>query len=140
AYSRFVVRNDSTSSTMKKKRAGRSGFLQIRTLIAVVFCWGSVVLAMLSFAPPVANRDSRHEPLGRLQRYMPVPGGDPDDMNRMEEEWNNRLTYPTGIFNPVWLRQAAAADSLISRAIPAGVPLKNLDRANGPLALNSSGF
>ena len=37
---------------------------------------------------------------------MPVRGGEPDDLNRMEEEWNNRLTYPTGIFNPAWLRLA----------------------------------
>ena len=63
---------------------------------------------------------------------MPVPGGergDADELNRLEEEWNNRLTYPTGVFDPAWLRLAARADSLITRAIPAGVPLNNLNLA-----------
>src|SRR4029077_21221291 len=65
--------------------------------------------------------------------------------NRMEEEWNNRITYPTGVFDPAWIRQAVAQDSLIQRAIPGGVPFKNPVDINGiesvsPLALTSSGF
>src|SRR6202011_5219903 len=80
---------------------------------------------------------------------MPVPGGkrgEASDLSRMEEEWNNRLTYPTGLFNPAWLRAAAAQDSLLQRAIPAGIPFKSASvgkSARGllsPLALSSSGF
>ena len=126
---------------MNKKRASRPAFLKIRASIALALLVSAACLAMFSFAPPGvfpvktgrADREQR-------QRYMPIRGGEPDDLNRMEEEWNNRLTYPTGIFNPAWLRLAAASDSLITRAIPAGVPLKNLDRLNSPLALSSSGF
>src|SRR5206468_4434578 len=49
------------------------------------------------------------------------------------------LTYPTGIFNPAWLRLAAAKDALIPHAIPAGLPL-NLKNTASPLALTTSGF
>jgi hypothetical protein len=58
----------------------------------------------------------------------------------MEVEWNNRLTYPTGLFNPLWLRLAAAQDALIPRGIPLGVPAKNLNRADAPLALSATSF
>ena len=53
-------------------------------------------------------------------RYMPVTGGEPDDLDRLETEWNNRLTYPTGLFDPAWVRLAAAADARITRAVPFG--------------------
>src|SRR5437667_4705878 len=76
----------------------------------------------------------------RLERYMPVPDGEPDGLDRMEEEWNNRLTYPTGIFNPLWVRLAAAQDALIPRTIPLGIPLKNLNQSTSALALNADSF
>src|SRR6266480_4528907 len=126
---------------MKINRAGRFGFLQIRALVAVALFGVAICLAKFSFAPPqTTNNEREHEEMDRLGRYMPVPGGDADDMSRMEEEWNNRLTYPTGIFDPLWVRLAAAKDALIQRAIPLGIPLKNLNQANAPLALDPSGF
>jgi hypothetical protein len=71
---------------------------------------------------------------------MPVPGGKVDDLDRMEVEWNNRLTYPTGLFNPAWLRLAAAQDALIPRGIPLGITPKNLNQSNGALALDPNHF
>src|SRR6202011_2276725 len=124
-----------------KKKPGRAGFLQIRALVAVALFGVAICLAKFSFAPPRAANDQRErDEVDRLGRYMPVPGGTADDLNRMEEEWNNRLTYPTGTFNPTWLRVAALQDSAITRAIPAGVPVKSADLVNSPLALSSSGF
>src|ERR1700731_1278776 len=124
-----------------KKKPGRSGFLQIRASVAVVLFGVAICLAKFSFAPPQAfTHQPRHADGEQRQRYMPVPGGTADDLNRMEEEWNNRLTYPTGTFNPAWLRVAALQDSAITRAIPAGVPVKSADLVNSPLALSSSGF
>ena len=124
-----------------KKKPGRSGFLQIRASVAVVLFGVAICLAKFSFAPPQAfTHQTRHADREQRQRYMPVRGGEPDDLNRMEEEWNNRLTYPTGTFNPAWLRVAALQDSAITRAIPAGVPVKSADLVNSPLALSSSGF
>jgi hypothetical protein len=125
---------------VKTKRAGQSGFFNVRALVAFVLCLAGVVLAMFSFTPLEGNRRGGHGSAEGLQRYMPVPGGHPDDLNRMEEEWNNRLTYPTGIFDPAWVRAAAIQDSLITRAVPAGVPLKNRIKTATPLALNSNSF
>src|SRR3984893_11914636 len=122
---------------MQSKSASQSGFFNLRVLLALALCSVGALLAAISVAPPV--QEGRKSTV-RLERDMPVPGGEPDDLNRMEEEWNNRLTYPTGTYNPAWLRLASTADSLITRAVPAGVPLKNLDRVNSPLALSSSGF
>jgi hypothetical protein len=134
---------------MKNPRTGRPGFLQFRALTAILLFGAAICLAKFSFAPPriVNGERGEHGDIGRL-RYMPVPGrerGDADELNRMEEEWNNRLTYPTGIFNPAWLRIAAEADSLITRAIPSGIPFETsaaagVARAISPLALSSSGF
>ena len=101
-------------------------------------------MAIGSFAPPVGHPDGANSQGGRdiakLQHYMPVPGGKADDLDRMEQEWNNRLTYPTGLFNPQWLRLAAAQDALISRAVPLGLPLSKSALAASPLALSTSSF
>src|SRR3982751_2972993 len=108
---------------MKIKRARRFGFLQIRALMALALFGGAICLAKFSLAPPRATKsEPERNELDHLNRYMPVPGGDADDLNRMEEEWNNRLTYPTGLFNPAWVRSAMVQDSAIRSAIPAGLP------------------
>ena len=107
-----------------KKKPGQSGFLQIRALFALALFGSAIVLAKFSFAPPGAtNGEREREKMDDLGRYMPIPGGTADDLNRLEEEWNNRLTYPTGIFSPAWVRLAAVQDAAITKAIPAGVPL-----------------
>src|SRR4030095_8811875 len=56
----------------------------------------------------------------KRERYMPVAGEKGEDLNQMELEWHNRLTYPTGHFNPAWMRRAAADHARIKRAIPLG--------------------
>jgi hypothetical protein len=38
----------------------------------------------------------------------------------MDTYWNDRLTYPTGHFNPAWLRAANRQDSHIATRRPAG--------------------
>src|SRR5437773_7137509 len=107
---------------MKIKLAGRFGFLQIRALVAILLLCAAIGLAKFSLAPlPTGNGERERADVDRSP-YMPVPDGDADDLNRMEEEWNNRLTYPTGIFNPAWMRLAAVQDTLVQRAVPAGIP------------------
>ena len=71
---------------------------------------------------------------------MPVPGGETDDLNRLEEEWNNRLTYPTGLFNPLWVRLALAEDALVPRKLPLGIHAPGLNRADAAVAMNPSAF
>src|SRR5438105_3381784 len=114
-----------TILTMKTCKFWSSGFFIPRLLLAITLCFSGVALAMFSLTPPSLLTD-RVAAVGkaspRLQRDMPIPGkerGDADQLNRMEAEWNNRLTYPTGIFDPAWLQAAALQDSLIQRAIPA---------------------
>ena len=120
---------------MKKKSPFQPGNFITRAIIALVLCSASALLATFSFAP-----QDRHPTTALAARYMPVPEGKADDLDRMEAEWHNRLTYPTGIFNPLWLRLAAAQDALVPRAIPLGIPIEGLDRPNAPLALSPSGF
>src|SRR6266542_330123 len=54
-------------------------------------------------APPFSPSGEQREHLGMLDAY-----------------WNDRLTYPTGRFNPAWLRKAARQDSRIASRAPAG--------------------
>ena len=51
--------------------------------------------------------------------YLPVPGGERGEhFAAMDAYWNDRLTYPTGRFNPAWLRQAARQDKRIVSRVP----------------------
>jgi hypothetical protein len=70
---------------------------------------------------------------------MPIPGGEADDLDRLEAEWNNRLTYPTGVFDPAWVRAAATVDKTISRSIPFGTRA-TLQLPNAPAALDPTNF
>lgn len=74
-------------------------------------------------------------------RDMPTLGGGYDDLNRLEIEWHNRLTYPTGRFRPEWVRAAAEQDRQVSRQVPLGG--RTLNRANGQVSgfsLNPNSF
>ena len=43
-----------------------------------------------------------------------------DDLLKMAEYWQQRVTYPTGNYDPAWLLKAAAQDKLISSQVPGG--------------------
>jgi hypothetical protein len=53
-------------------------------------------------------------------RYTATPDGEADSVGQLERYWNDRITYPTGHFNPAWLRQAAAQANKIPSRTPAG--------------------
>src|SRR5437867_4214377 len=125
---------------MKKNRASQSGVFNPRVLLAFALCSVGLLLPAISFAPLAPVGQDGRMSTGRLERYMPIPGGQPDQLDRMEVEWNNRLTYPTGLFNPALVRLAAAKDALISRGIPACLQSTKLNRSNSPLALSSNSF
>src|SRR6266513_959393 len=116
---------------MKKNPRSQSGSFIPRIVVAFALCSAGVLLAAISFAPQlmgptVPAAGTKASSVSQPPRYMPVPGGEPDDLDRMETEWNNRLTYPTGLFDPAWVRQAAAQDALLMRSVPAGLPANNL--------------
>jgi hypothetical protein len=73
------------------------------------------------------------------------------NLNELEQFWNDRLTYPTGIFNPAWVRAAAAQHSNMQVSTPAGsfarlsdwkrlTGLKGTSGSTVPLSLSTSGF
>jgi hypothetical protein len=132
---------------MKKNHSHRRGVFNPRALLAFVLCSAGFVLAVSGFTgmglqlvgPKASSSRDKNSEIDERPRYMPVPGGKADDLNRLEEYWHNRLTYPTGRFDPSWVRQAAAQDARISRGIPFGVQ-ENLNQGDGALALNPNAF
>ena len=59
-------------------------------------------------------------------------------LEQLEQYWHDRLTYPTGRFDPAWVRAAVAQHERMATGVPAGQHLK-LDRAN-PNALSTTNF
>ena len=127
---------------MKKTSPTQSGFSKQRLVLGLAFCSISGILAFLAFAGvPSALVKSADSSTDDIPRYMPVPGEKADDLARIEMAWHDRLTYPTGRFDPAWVRQAAAQDALISRELPLGIKVENLVDSNGaPLVLNPNAF
>ena len=120
------------------------GFFNLRALIGFTLCFVGVALALFArFSPltdhvslPSATKASRPLP------YMPAPGQKPEteaaDLGRLEQFWNDRLTYPTGRFDPKWLRVAAAQHARLPLGVPAGVPA--VLNPLSPLSLTTTGF
>src|SRR6266481_6256404 len=121
---------------MKKNSCTHSAFFNLRLLISLLFSFSGGLLAL--FGSGVFSSSEAERPA----RYMPVPGKRPQteaaDLGRLEQIWNDRLTYPTGRFDPKWLRAAAAQHARLPIGIPAGVPA----RLNpfSPLVLSTTGF
>src|SRR4029077_13214214 len=122
---------------MKKNSEFTSGDFNQRVLVGFLLCSVGVLLAVAGIAP---TRGKTAGSTVRFERDMPVPGGKADDLDRMEVEWNNRLTYPTGLFNPQWLRLAAAQDALVRRAVPVGLRLSKAAMVASPLSLSANNF
>src|SRR4051794_41896132 len=74
-------------------------------------------------------------------RYMALPGGDTgEELGRMDSYWNDRVTYPTGNYNPAWLRHAAEQADRIPSGIPAGRPQRASSRLAGAATLATDSF
>ena len=58
----------------------------------------------------------------------------------MEGFWTDRLTYPTGRFDPAWLRRAVEQDAGIERGVPAGRHLSQDVLQTSPLTLDPNSF
>jgi hypothetical protein len=137
----------------KNKSASTSAFFKLRVTFGVSLCFLGMALAVFAVKH---QGDQQIEPM----RYMPTASDSPEnearDLNRLEQYWSDRLTYPTGKFDPAWIRQAAVQHS----RMPAGVPKGNFERlktppqlslakrlrtptylqASSPLSLSTSGF
>ena len=65
---------------------------------------------------------------------------DVEQLLDQESFWLNRLTYPTGRFNPVWLRRAAEQDSALQRSVPDGRQVERDRSQSSPFALDPNSF
>src|SRR3954471_8342556 len=129
---RFSRRSDHKSS---RRSVDKGGFFDLRVLLALMLCFVGVALAMFSI------KESTPPPVSQPARYMPVPGGELQSeaarLGELELYWQDRLTYPTGRFDPAWVRAAAAQDARIARGIPAGSYQKRKAGRPSPLGTNS---
>src|SRR4051794_10240871 len=92
-------------------------FLRLRA--AAAFSLGSVALALglaaaTDTSPEAVAADTR-------ARYVPAGNSDADNLDALEAQWASRLSYPTGHFDPTWVRAAARQDGRVARSIPSGI-------------------
>ncbi|HEX6097526.1 MAG TPA: hypothetical protein VF432_14455 [Thermoanaerobaculia bacterium] len=71
---------------------------------------------------------------------------DGERLLQLEGYWHDRLTFPTGKFNPGWVRKAANEDKKVPRGTPKGkkrgfrAPAADAARPIGALALDDTAF
>src|SRR5689334_19941207 len=106
---------------MRKIPDHRAAFTALKSLLAILLCSAGILLALSSFVVRRSEPDAR-------AKDMPTLGERGEELDGLEQDWSNRLTYPTGIFNPEWVRRAAAQDETIERAIPAGGQLSRIGK------------
>src|SRR5947209_8661459 len=119
-----------------RRSLGEGGFFNLRALLGLTLCLFGVALAIF------AAREAALRPAPEPERYMPVPGdssrSEAAGLEQLEQYWHDRLTFPTGRFDPAWVRAAAAQHARMTSGVPAGQHLK-LDLAN-PNALSTTNF
>ena len=134
---------------MKKKSSGRTAFFNLRVLLGVTLSFLGLALAIFAgMGGALRSPDGPSRtgvPAGRSDqpaRYMPVPGANTREeatgLARLEQYWNDRLTFPTGRFNPAWVRAAASQHARMPSGVPFGQRIK-LNLAN-PNALSTTSF
>ena len=93
------------SPTPAARRFREGGFFNLRAVLGLTLCLSGVALAIF------AGRDAVLRPAPEPDRYMPVPGDKSESesarLEQLEQYWHDRLTFPTGRFDPAWVRAAA---------------------------------
>jgi hypothetical protein len=119
-----------------ESRVGQRGFINLRALLGLTLGLSGVALAIF------AGKDGALQRSPEPERYLPVPGGIHGTKLLTLANWNSigrdRLTFPTGRFDPAWLRAAAAQHARMTTGVPTGKHLK-LKLAN-PNALSTTNF
>jgi hypothetical protein len=119
-----------------RRSLGEGGFFNLRALLGLTLCLSGVALAIF------AGKDAVLRPAPEPGRYMAVPGASSESeaagLEQLEQYWHDRLTFPTGRFDPAWVRAAAAQHARMMTGVPAGQHLK-LNIAN-PNALSTTNF
>src|SRR5215475_7309552 len=100
---------------MKKQSSARAAFFNVRVLLGITLAVLGLTLAIFAAKDSVIRSPKRpsRTVLATAQpaRYMPVPGRNTREeaagLAQLEQFWFDRLTFPTGRFNPAWVRAAA---------------------------------
>src|SRR5438132_13599077 len=104
-----------------RRSLGEGGFFNLRALLGLTLCLFGVALAIF------AAREAALRPAQEPERYMPVPAAGSQSeaagLEQLEQYWNDRLTFPTGRFDPAWVRAAAAQHARMTSGVPAGFHL-----------------
>src|SRR5881394_3620360 len=126
----------STPSAPARGSLSQGGFINLRILLGLTLGLSGIALAIF------AGKDAAVPRASEPERYMPVPGAkgqsEAAGLEQLEQYWHDRLTFPTGRFDPAWVRAAAAQHARMTSGVPAGQHLK-LDLAN-PNALSTTNF
>src|SRR6266513_572684 len=126
----------STPSAPARGSLSQGGFINLRILLGLTLGLSGIALAIF------AGKDAAVPRASDPERYMPVPGAkgqsEAAGLQQLEQYWHDRLTYPTGRFDPAWVRAAVAQHERMAVGVPAGQHLK-LDLAN-PNALSTTNF
>src|SRR5205823_7909925 len=132
-----MKKKSTSQSAPACRKLNEGGFFGLRALLGFTLCFLGIALAIFALGPTTQPTEQP----GPLP-YMPVPGENPQDetaaLTRLELYWFDRLTFPTGRFDPAWVRAAAAQHDRMQSGIPSGQHLK-LDFTN-PNALSTTGF
>lgn len=128
---------------------------RVRLRSAVFFGFAAFVLiAGIIMAVAHSPRLSRLIASASDEALEEIFGKDPTKAESKEEEgreeyemlleqeafWHHRLTYPTGRFDPEWLREAVRHDAQMERGVPAGRQIDARSRVNSPLSLDPNSF
>ncbi|MFL6590178.1 MAG: WD40/YVTN/BNR-like repeat-containing protein [Chthoniobacterales bacterium] len=128
---------------MLKKTSSEAGVFRPRVFFAFLLFSAGACCAMFGVSSPLNFTTPKQERIDEAsERYMAAPGRESEDLNRLEAQWNDRLTYPTGLFDPEWVRTAAAVDRKIPRSLPLGAGTLNLRMraADATQALDPTNF
>src|ERR1043165_9359698 len=120
----------------RRRSYSQGGFFNLRVLLGLTLSVCGVALAIFAGSHGALHRGPEPD------RYLPVPGANSRDeaarLAQLEQYWHDRLTYPTGRFDPAWVRAAAAQHARMTSGIPAGAH-RTLNPAN-PLPLTPLAF
>src|SRR5690348_12110043 len=96
--------------------------IRTHTSLRLVVLAGGLLIGIL--ATTVLARTVLHRtPSAHSSAYrtLATPGNESDEaqaLAQLDSYWSERLTYPTGRYNGLWLRRAAAQDENVRRDVP----------------------
>lgn len=118
-------------------RRPRVGTPSVRLPCVILLCALATASAIVGFRSGYSSPEQKLT----ATRSVPTPGGEGDDLESAEAEWATRIAYPSGKFDPAWLRAATRQDAQIFRDLPAGTSTARMSAAaTSALGLSTAGF